>query len=124
MQVTLCDWRDDKGKPCGERSEVEVQLTQDGKRYIVDLCQVHQKPLVANAREAGPTAPVPTQRVTVLPRSTGGTRKTTGQLVDKIDYPDMRNWLVLQGKIKADAKGRISAANQQMWIDAGEPRPI
>ena len=119
--VTLCDWRDDKGKPCGERSETEVQLTQNGKRYIVDLCQVHQKPLVANAREAvGP--PVAVQRVTVLPRA-GGSRKSTEQLVDKIDYVDLRAWAEQAGLLSAGSRGRIAKHIQERWLEEGSPRP-
>ena len=121
--VTLCDWRDSKGSPCGERAETEVQLTQDGKRYVVDLCQIHQKPLVANAREAGSPAPVQRERVTVLPRAGSG-RNVSAQLVDKIDYVDLRAWAEGAGILPAGSRGRIKQEIQQKWLDEGSPRPV
>lgn len=99
-----------------------ASLVWDGKKWETDLCDVHSKALTANAREA--SAPAPTTRVTVLPKVGPKGRKTQEQLVDKIDYPDLRRWLEEQGDLTAGGKGRIKQELQQKWIDAGEPRPI
>lgn len=123
MQVTLCDVREGKD-PCGERALITVNFTMDGKRYEFDACEVHGKSLTQNAREASsPAIPAGYTSKTVLPKSGGG-RKVTEQLVDRIDYRDLRLWLEGQGDVPAGGKGRIRQDLQQKWIDAGEPRPI
>src|ERR1051325_936091 len=104
-KITICDHRSDKGEPCGNRSEVTAYLDWDGKRYEVDLCDVHSKALTANAREA--SGPVSTAQVTRLPRVEPKGRKTQEQLVDKVDYVDMRAWLEGQGDLPAGSRGRI-----------------
>src|SRR5689334_18994141 len=94
VQVTLCDHRDAKGEPCGERASVLVKLTMDSKNYECDLCEVHGKTLTANAREASSSI---RENVTRLPRVEAPGRKPQTQLVEKVDYVDLRNWLEAQG---------------------------
>lgn len=124
MLVTLCDWRDEKGNPCGERADVTVTMVWEGKKYEADLCsQLHAKSLTANAREAtGPT--LARENVTRLPRVEAGNRKKQEQLVEQIDYPDLRAWLEAQGDLPAGSRGRVKQSLQQKWLDAGEPRPV
>lgn len=127
MRVIVCDWRDDKGNPCAERADITVSFTWDGKNYEVDLCsQLHAKSLTANAREAeAQTVPAGYNKITRLPaaKTTATGRKVQEQLVDKIDYVDMRAWLEAQGDLPAGSRGRVSQTLQQKWVDAGEPRP-
>lgn len=126
MRVTLCDWRDAKGEPCGERADMLVTFTQEGKAYEADLCSsLHGKQLTANAREAeAPTTPSPYNRTTQLPRAEAGGRKPQQQLVDKIDYIDLRAWAEGQGLLTAGSRGRIKQEIQQRWLDEGSPRPV
>lgn len=98
-----------------------ASLLWDGKKYEIDLCDVHSKALTANAREA--SAP-PRANVTVLPKATGAGRQTTPQLVDKVDYVDLRAWAEGAGLLPAGSRGRIKQDIQQKWLDEGSPRPI
>lgn len=124
MEITICDHRTTKGEPCGNRAEVRASLRWVDKNWVIDLCDVHSKELTAHAREAAAPANLPEQ-VTKLPRAEPkGTRKSSEQLVDKIDYPDLRAWLEAEGDLPAGSRGRIKSELQQKWIDAGEPRPI
>lgn len=123
MQVTLCDWRTEKGEPCGERASILVSLTLDGKKYEADFCDVHSKQIATNAREASSLGiPAGYNKVTQVKAS--GARKPQEQLVEKVDYVDLRAWLEAQGDLPAGSRGRISQTLQQKWIDAGEPRPV
>lgn len=68
MKVTLCDVRDPKGQPCGERASVEVRLRWSDKNWVLDACDRHSKELTANAREEEPP-PSSDRSVTRLPRA-------------------------------------------------------
>lgn len=122
MKITVCDWRDNKGEPCGERADMTVTFTQDGKRYEADLCsQLHGKQLAANAREAESSAlPAGYNSVTKLPRSEGRTPQV--QPVGKADYQDLRSWLEAEQLLPQNSRGRIKNDLQERWLEAGSPR--
>lgn len=122
IQVTLCDWRTDKGQPCGERANILVTLTLDGKRYEADFCDVHSKQIATNAREATTSLPAGYTSKTTLPRAEG--RKPQEQLIsDPMDRKEAKRWALATGLIKSE-KGRLSEATMKAWLDAGEPREV
>ena len=122
--VITCDMLDLKGKPCSGKGVVEAVVTQDGKKYRTDLCAEHGQQLVNVGQPITVGAPA-TGTVIKLPRVTGEKRtRRVDQLVDKIDYPDMRAWLEAQGDLKAGSIGIIKKSLQEKWIQAGEPRPV
>lgn len=126
MRVTLCDVRDatgtKKGEPCGDRATVEVNLRWNDENWVIDCCDVHAKGLTANARKAE-VEPSP-YKVTKLPRADASGRKAPEQLVEKIDYPDLRNWAEAQGLLPQGSRGMIKREIQERWIAEGEPRPV
>lgn len=122
VELVTCDMPDVKsGKPCGEKGVVEAVVSQDGKSYRTDLCEMHGQALVNAGQPV--TASPSRAAVTVLPRAGSG-RKVSEQLVDKVDYVDLRAWAEGAGLLQAGSRGRIRAEIQQKWLDEGSPRPV
>jgi hypothetical protein len=99
-------------------SEVSTFRFEDGGRtYEQFFCQAHGAAVKEGAELllSITLAPAPT-------RTTGGTRRSTPQLIAKEDTPACRAWLESQGNLKAGSRGRISAELQQTWINAGSPQ--
>lgn len=115
-----CDWAAEDGVLCDDEAPIEASVSFEGRTYRTDLCKLHGQALV----NAGEAVSMPASRVTRLPTVMPNDGRKSENLVEKVDFPDMRAWLQGQGLVKPGSKGRISAENQQKWIDAGSPRPI
>lgn len=119
--ITICDFRDEKGKPCETRAEVTASLRWSDKNWQIDLCDVHSKSITANAREAEPERPYSTA-VTRLPRAEPKQRKAQEQLIsDPTDMKECRRWLEFNGDLTAGSRGRIKQELQAKWLEAGSP---